>query len=1058
MSLVRFAVRQSVLMNLIFAVLIVTGLVVVNRLPIEQYPDVSLDMATITTLWFGASSEETERLITRKIEEEIEDIRGCDRIISISQPDLSVITVKFREDISQSDFEAAFEDLRSRLDRVTDLPEDVEEPRLERVSTDEVMPLVQVAVVNQGGIQESMIRRIAIDLKDRVRALEGVTRVRIIGMREPELQVLLDKALLEKHNLSLAQVAQALRAGNVNLPAGYLPSGDTELTIRSEGEAKKPDDLGDINIVRSLKGAHVRLRDIARIEETFERGVWTARVNGHPAVLLYVLKDKFANSLEVREELAGMLAEYQKNLGIDGVSLEIQADSTAVISGRLAVLQNNLSVGLLLVFGILWFSVGVRNAMLAIVGIPFAFLCAIIFMRILDVSLNAVSVFSLVLVMGMIVDDAIVVLENIYRHTELGLPLREAVIVGAEEVLWPVISSSMTTVAAFLPLLVMTGVIGEFFSIIPKTVTVALVASLVECLIILPVHYLDWGPRKASTKTATGNNLDSTGAGPIRRRILAAYDRILGQFLAYRYGGLVALLACGLFVWQATGVLTKEMFPSDFPTFVVDFHARPGMKLEATAREVDRFAPVFNSFMPDQLVRASATIGVQFNEDNQRILRPDVAQMWVDVSPEVSRSSDPSKIIKTVRVALNDYMEQLSDCGIERIRVWPIRDGPPVGKPVAIRVEHPDYDEARRVVDDIKNRLREMPGVSDISDNLQIGGRELVLSVDDAKASELGLTFLDVATALRGARDGLMVGVYKDTLHDEDLDIKVRYADAYAKEVDQLMDVDILSPVTGQLVKLRQVGRLRFEQSYTNRYHFDSKRAVTVTADVDTDVTDASIVNAGIIDEFGKLQDDKLKIVSSGQFAETQASFESLLDSGVIALALMYLILASQFRSYAQPIVVLTTVLFGVMGMLMGLILNGYPFSVVTGIAMVGLSGVVVNDALVLLDFINKRRAEGDSVIEAIHSACRNRMRPILLTSATTMAGLAPMALGVGGYSKIWSPFATSMCWGLAVATVLTLCIVPALYLILEDAKHFGARLLGREMVAAGASDTGHSI
>ena len=1036
-------------MNLIFAILILAGVVVVNRLPIEQYPNVSLDMATITTLWFGASSEEIERLVTRKIEDQIGDVRGCDRIVSVSQPDLSVITIKFREDLSADDYQAAFEDLRAHLDRVTDLPQDVEEPLLERVSTDEVMPLVQVAVVNHKGVAEAMIRRVALDLKDRIRGVEGVTQVRIIGMRDPELHILFDKPRLEAHNLSLAQAAAALRSSNVNLPAGYLPSGDTEITIRSQGEAKTPRELGEINIVRSLGGAHVRLRDLARIEPTFERAVWTARVNGFPAVLLYVLKEESANSLTVRDRLSKLLSGYESRLTSDGIGLEIQADSTAVISSRLGVLQNNLFLGLFLVFAVLWVAIGFRNSVLAIVGIPFSFLCAVIFMRLLDVSLNAVSIFSLVLVTGMLVDDAIVVLENIYRHIEMGKPPRAAVIEGTQEVLWPVISSTMTTVAAFLPLLVMTGVLGEFFSIVPKTVTVALLASLFECLLILPVHYLDWGARRpAATRSR------KAGPGWVRRRLLAIYDRVLGQFLAYRYIGLGALAACVLFVWQSMGVLTKEMFPSDFPTFIIDFHAHPGSSLAATAREVDRFTPVIDAFKPDRVVRASATIGVQFNDDNQRILRSDVAQMWVDVAPAVNRSADPSRTINDVRDALNRFMQEHPDCGIERVRVWPIRDGPPVGKPVAIRVEHPDYNEARRVADEIEARLRTMRGVSDISDNLRMGGRELVLTVDDARASELGLTFLDVATALRGARDGLKVGVYKDTLHDEDLDIKVRYDDAFVHDVNQLLDIDILSPVTGRLIKLRQVGRLHFDQSYTNRFHYDSKRAVLVTANVDTTVTDATIVNSAILDEFAGRTDDKLNIVAGGQFAETQASFDSLLDSGVIALALMYLILASQFRSYGQPLVVLTTVVFGMMGMLTGLIVNGYPFSVVTGIAMVGLSGVVVNDALVLLDFINMKRSEAVSVVEAIHIACRDRMRPILLTTITTMVGLAPMALGVGGYSKIWSPFATSMCWGLGVATVLTLCVVPALYLILEDATRYFANLLGRPAPVGAGLDT----
>jgi HAE1 family hydrophobic/amphiphilic exporter-1 len=478
----------------------------------------------------------------------------------------------------------------------------------------------------------------------------------------------------------------------------------------------------------------------------------------------------------------------------------------------------------------------------------------------------------------------------------------------------------------------------------------------------------------------------------------------------------------------------------------VDFYGKPGLSLDAMAREVDRLTPVVDSFKPDRVHRSSSAIGVQFNEDNQRIMRTDIAQMWVDVTTEVSKSSDPAKIINDVRTALNDYLKAHPESGIESIRAWPIRDGPPVGKPVAIRIEHPDYDYARLIADQVRARLEGMAGVRDVSDNVQLGNRELVLTVDDERASEQGLSFLDVATALRGARDGLLVGVYKDTLHDEDVDVKVRYAEQYVQSPDQLLDTDVLSARTGQVVKLHQVGDLHFDQTYTNRFHYDGRRAIVVTADVDTDLTDAKIVNQALMAEFAPLAagNDRLNIHSGGQFAETQASFASLIDSGAVALLLMYLILASQFRNYLQPLVVLTTVVFGVIGMVLGLVLNGYPFSVVTGIAMVGLSGVVVNDAIVLLDYINNRRAAGLGVSEAIHVACQRRMRPILLTTITTVAGLAPMAFGVGGYSKIWSPFAMSMCWGLSCATLLTLGVVPALYHIVEDTRLGVGRLISR--------------
>jgi HAE1 family hydrophobic/amphiphilic exporter-1 len=369
------------------------------------------------------------------------------------------------------------------------------------------------------------------------------------------------------------------------------------------------------------------------------------------------------------------------------------------------------------------------------------------------------------------------------------------------------------------------------------------------------------------------------------------------------------------------------------------------------------------------------------------------------------------------------------------MRAWPIRDGPPVGKPVAIRIEHPEYTEAQRIGERIQDRLRAMPGVHDISDNLDIGPQELRLTFREQQAAELGVTYAQVGQALRGANDGLEVGIYKDTENDEDVDIKVRINPDDLVTLDDLRDIEV-SGAGGLSIKLRQVADLHFEQTYVSRYHYDGKRAVQITADVDTEAgTDANVVNRAILEEFKPLEneDPGLTIHAGGQFEETQESFSGLWRSALIAVALMYLILASQFRSYLQPLVVLMAVGFGMIGMVLGLVTYRYPFTVVTGIAMVGLSGVVVNDALVLLDFINKERARGAPLLEALHAGCRRRVRPILLTTLTTVFGLAPMALGVGGYSKIWSPFAMSMCWGLLMATGLTLVLVPAFYHITDD-------------------------
>ncbi|MCP4590250.1 MAG: efflux RND transporter permease subunit [bacterium] len=1033
-------------MNLLFFLFIIIGGVISTVLPVEVYPDASLDWAEINTVWFGASAEEVERLITKVIEDEIEDVRGVARMVSDSSPNISSISIKFREDLPAVDLQAAFDDLRLSLDRVVDLPETAEEPELVRITMEEVLPLVQVAVVDEENVGEAFIRRVALDLRDELRNVPGLSKITPTGMRDREIHVRLERPLLEQYGVSLQQVSAVLASQNRNVPAGPLDGGDTEIELRSIGEAESPEALGDICIVRSPTGGHVRLRDLGTIEESFSRAIVVGRIRGKPAVALYVAKHRQANALTVRDAVEAYLADYRERHDLTGVSAEITGDSTTMISSRLGVLRNNLSVGLALVFIGMWFFIGVRNSLLALIGIPFSFLCAIIFMYTIGVSLNAVSVFSLVLVSGLIVDDAIVVLENIYRHVQEGKPLREAVVIGTEQVMWPVLSSTATTMAAFLPLLLMPGMLGRFFSIIPKTVAVALLASLFECLIILPCHYLDWGARRSKKTPEPSVPSPAPRSGGWRERLLGLYDAVLVQVLRYRYVGLVALTAMGVFAWQTSRTLTVEMFPSDFPTFMVDFNTREEAGLEETTRVVEHLFPVIDQFMPHDVAQYATIIGAQVNEDNRRILQTHLVQMWLDVTQGTHGYRDPTEVMNDVRRALNEYVAAHPECGVKNLRAWSIRDGPPMGKPVAIRVEHTDYEVAREVADRIKDELRSYPGVRDVTDNLRMGHRELQLRVKEDVASELGLTFLDVATAFRGANDGLKVGVYKDTENDEDVDIKVMYADKYLQSVDALGDIDIETR-NGGWVKLHQVADVTFDQTYASRFHYNTRRTVQVTADVDTRVTDARHVSEAVLRKFLPLteEDNLLKLDASGQYAETKESFTALRQSGAIALCLIYLILASQFRSYVQPVIVLMAVSFGVAGMVFALVLNDYSFSIVTAIAMVGMCGVAVNDALVLLDFINVERRGGASVVEALRVSCRRRARPIVLTTLTTVAGLAPMALGVGGFSKIWSPFAMSMCWGLLTATLLTLILVPAFYHMVEDGRGWVRRCVGGE-------------
>jgi len=1063
MSLAKFSINQVVLVNLLFIGFVVAGVLVYAVLPVDVYPNANLDQAVVDTHWWGASAEEVERLITKRIEDEVEDLAGIARLTSKSHPDVSRLIIKWNEHMNAEELEAAFQDLRERLDRVTDLPKDVEGPYLTRMTLDEVFPILQVVVADETGHGERVFRQIARELRDDLARLDGVARVVNISARDREIHVLLDKPLLEKYGLTPAEVGAVISQSNRNVPAGTLELGPDELTIRAIGDVEQAQQLARIVIRKSPTGAHVRLGDVAKIEHGFERKLFGTLYREHPCYILNVAKQRNGDSMKVRNRVVERLEVWRKRVP-PGIELAVATDNTTMIRDRLSVLKRNLLVGLILVFCTLWMFIGARNSILAIIGVPFSFLCAFLFMYLIEVSINVVSVFSLVLVSGMIVDDAIVVLENIYRHIERGKPLRQAITDGTDQVMWPVCASAATTVAAFLPLLIMTGVLGRFFAIVPKTVTVALLASLFECLIVLPAHYLHWGPRRGkghrfhgttgasdvpgSPQTSNGAGRDAR-PGRLRRlslRALAAYDATLNLVLRWRYLFLAMLVAASVTAYQARKLLIIELFPQDFPIFMADIVTRPTAGVEQTGRVVQNLTPVLDRFVPDTIRSYHFALGLQF-DDNGRVTRlPNVAQAWLELTQTEESQRTPEAVVRRVDRALREHLATIGDTEVESLRLWPAQSGPPLGSPVAIRIEYRDYRVCRQIADEIKAYLASMPGVMGIDDDLKLGHRQVRFKLKEEVASELGLTFYDVAVALRAANDGLVVSTFKDPRYDEDVHVRVMYQDRYRRRIEDLSDVDIKTP-TGAMVKLRDVADLTMGQGYALLRHFGGKRAVFVTADVDTEITDGTHVNNAVLARFKSLEDryEGLELLAGGQFEETHRSFRSLRWAATIGIMVMYLILATQFRSYLQPLVVITAILFAAVGMIVGLIVNGYPFSVVTAIAMIGLFGIAVNDSLVLIDFVNQERVTGTPIVEALRRSCHVRARPIVLTTLTTMAGLLPMAFGLGGYSKIWSPFAAAICWGLAFSTTMTLVIVPALYLAADDLKVRMEWFLGRQ-------------
>ncbi len=1042
-SLARFSLKQAVLFNLLFFLLIFAGILVVQIMPVDVYPDVDLDEATIDTFWPGASAEDIERLITDRIEEEIVDIRGISRIISDSKSDASFIRVKFREDLSDTALDASFRELRAAVDRVPDLPEDAEEPRVTRISLAEIFPLLWVVVEDIGGVGEDALHEVALKLKPILRDVRGVAKVDDKLIRDRELHIRIDRQRLREADLTLDEVVAVLKQYNRNIPSGTIEHNRGEYAVRAMGEAINPDELGDIAVRKLPSGSHVHLRDIATIERSFQRKRFFARYLGHECKALSIAKTDESDSRQVSDGVRAAISDFKKTLPA-GINVATCLDASDIIRSRMRILLTNLSSGIGLVFLCLWAAMGVRNSFLAILGIPFAFLCSLIFMHLIGVTINAVSLFALVLCSGMIVDDAIVVLENIYRHIEINerrtdlrgsaAKLHDAIVSGVDEVLWPVVSSSATTVVAFLPMLIMTGVTGEFFSIIPKTVAVVLVASLVECLVMIPVHYHTMGPRKrirAITPTQEDSTIGDAPHAGLFTPLVKLYEMILVGSLRHRYLAPLPLLGAGFVAYAVAPLLPVDLFPSDYQLVEIDIKIWDEASLDQTAKVVAPIEKLILDMGDEYIQSMLASFGIIATVDNSVLWRNNMAQLHVQLADTPTVNADPDLVSALILRKIGDYVEANPDCGIRHFNVWAPQDGPPIGKPVGIRIESPNLSIAKRLAEKYKHRLAQIDGVYGVSDDLDFGPKQIDLRLNEDIASAHGLTQPRLASALRTANDGVIVSTFKDVKSGEDQDVRLLLDRPYRRDLNDLLDVRIRAP-GGYPLEIRDIATVDMSQGYANIPHYNGKRVVTVNAQIDTSRTTAHYVNGLVERDFAPLlaQTSDARVTYGGEFEETTRSFDSLKRAYFIAFVLVYMLLATQFKSYSQPFVVMFTVPFACVGVVAGLFLGDYPFTIMTFIAIVGLTGVVVNDSIVLLDFVNRHMRIGKPPVEAIRDACLLRLRPVMLTTITTVLGLLPLAMGWGGRSKIWSPFASSFAWGLAFSTAVTLIIEPTLYLI----------------------------
>lgn len=1032
----RYVLRQGVLVNLLFVLFIAVGLFSLFDLPIERYPNVHMGKAVITTVFPGASPAEVEALVTHEIEEALDDLESVEFIQSTSYRERSSVTVKFIDD---TDYDRLFDELRLKiLGIMNELPEGVDPPEFTEINVNEWLPAVAVNLV--GDRSNRALSLMAEEMKLQLRQIPGVKEVELNGEYTREFHVTLNPLSLDRYGVTFDEVACALGNRNVSIPAGDFTDGGGEYVVVVDERYRSRKEVAETIVRRDSDGSFVTVADVMHDAGMSYRDPYViTSVNGKDCVTLKVIKTSDGNVLDILPAVEDVVERFRPVLEAEQVDVVLTQDQRINVNDSISTLGNNLLVGVCFVSLLILFFMGVRNALLTVIGIPFSLLVTMVFMWWSGNSLNEITLFSFVLVTGIVVDDAIVVVENIYRHVQEGEPVSDAVVNGVSEVAGPVIAATSTTVAAFLPMLLMSGSTGEFFAQIPIAISAAIAASLFECLIILPLHFMDWPGKKAlQRRVGQADEKKFPWAERIMAVLLRGTNRIVGFTLRHRFSTLGVVLAlfilsAGIFGVSMSGKLPLikiQFFPDEYTYYYIELEGPVATPIEATSRRLKEITEFMLPGRPQQLMSATATAGFFVNEDYQAVFGGNNGHIIVEM-PKKADQRLPNNPKNDPIIHLEHVRKQLSrfETNGWTLRVRAEKSGPPAGKDVNVRIVGPDPSVVQGLVHDmyafLQNDDRIAPFLVDLEDNQGQPTRVFRFYVDEARAAEYGVRPDVVATLAGSVLDGRFVGEFRSL--DEDVALRLKVAEAYLDSPDSAQSMVVTQHPAGPL-RLGDLARSESYMELSRLDRFQGNRAVTLTANIrpGAPTSTPAVVNA-IQTYYQTIKADYpgAEVAFSGEFEDTRRSYTSLTYAFLVAMLVIYLILATQFRSYLQPLIILSAIVFSLIGVVLGKLVTQGLFTVNSFIAMVGVAGVVVNDSLVLVDFINKRYAAGLTRREAIQEGIRVRLRPILLTTLTTTLGLAPMALGIPSYSLVWGTMASTFVTGLCTATFLTLFVVP---------------------------------
>ena len=1040
----HIAIRNPVFVFIMVLVISIAGFQAYKSIPREAAPDIQIPLLIVSIPFPGASPEDVESLISNKAEQELKTIKNLKGISSTSSEGVSVLTLEFTSDF---DISEARTKVREKMDQIKpDLPADTEDYQVTEINLSE-QPLMILNLAGDMGLLG--LTELADEVKEEIEGIPGILEVRRAGGLEKEIRVYVNPDKMNYYKLALNQVSSSISNENTNLPGGTITMGPTKYMIRVPGEFISPEGINEA-LISAPNQVPVRVRDIAQVVFGYKEVTSKSRLDGLESVSLSIVKRSGENLLAIRDEVKSIIQRLEKDYKED-VKFSILSDQGERVQQIVKDLENNIITGFVLVFLVLLLVMGISNALLVAIAIPLSFLVSMIILNVMGFTLNIVVLFSLILSLGLLVDNAIVIVENIYRHRQAGKSRIEAAMLGTKEIAIPVTTSTITTVAAFFPLIFMPGIAGEFISFLPKTLIVTLSSSLFVALIINSV--LCSTMMRVKVNKEVTSDFDELKLVD-HSKILRVYQRTLRGVLRFRFVTVMVFifLFIGTFYWYGTNTFPRkrvEFFPKTEPSeAIVNITAPMGTTLDISDGYVTSVEGYIESDM-DKLDAVVANVGQRRGSgaSSSGSTTTYLSHVVLDFPSWQNWVEKPSEIIKNLRQKLVKMV------GVQ-VKLAEAQSGPPTGKAFNLEVQGEDFSKIIDAVEKIKKRIKDIPGLVDLTDDFDRSRPELKVIIDRDKASRLGFRARDIASTVRTAFNGKKVSVFRDGT--EEYDIWVQLDQSFRKNQSDLASLFIFTP-SGEPVRLSEIAKVDTGPSYGSIRHVDTERTITISGDAFRVPGPVLVMKAQQVLKDLELPDG-VRYKFTGENKGRQETQKFIGQALIIAICLILVVMIAQFNSIALPFIVITSVFMSVMGVLLGLIVHDRPFGIImTGVGTVALAGIVVNKVIVMLDFVVKLRKQGFARNDAMVLASAVRFRPILLTAVTTVIGLAPMAMGMdidfsrdspivfGSESgSFWKSMALAIMYGLSVATFLTLFMVPTLYSLIEDGRERLIRLLSK--------------